>query len=328
MVDLLRILVVLHTLGHVEKLDRGTVSNYLTGAKHHYTITRALFATVSPIWGPQGTLHPMITMMLKSIPHRHRPAKLLLTPGWIHEGFTHCWTTQEFVAIALMFGWMLRSGEVCDVSWTEHLITWSMVTFSLHDHSDSDTDDHWHLMPMHLLRTTPCDMVDLNQASRKYQQEFRPTPGRINVCHIADPSLGATTWNHLCMATILQGWAILNDVDHMTSSELATRPLLAAPHTITLITREQVGAAMRTLARRRNENEATVVPHCLRKAGINTLANSAFVTHEDAYLRTVGHKSIAASSAYITPTPATSALVTAAMHTSTPDLPPLPTNTA
>ena len=117
------------------------------------------------------------------------------------------------------------------------------------------------------------------------------------------------------MATILQGWAILNNIDTMSTTDLATRPVLSAPGTNILITRQQVGDALRVLARRRHEDEATVVPHCLRKSGINTLANTDFITHEDAYLRTVGHKSIASSASYITPTPATSALAKRAMHT-------------
>jgi hypothetical protein len=248
-------------------------------------------------------------MMLRSIPTRHRPPKRILTSEWIHDGFTRCWTTQEYVAIAVMLGWMLRNGEACETAWSDHLLMWSMVDFRIHIHTDV-----WESLPMSDLRTRCCDMVVIHLPSRKFQPEERDMPGRVNVTHLADPSKGTTTWCHLCMASILQGWAIQNDIDVMSPSELAARPVLAAPHSPYLITDRHVSQALRRLAVLRHEDPKTVVPHCLRKSGINQLGNSAAITYPDTYLRAVGHKSIKASEAYTQPTPAMAALVTSALQ--------------
>lgn len=296
------------TLGHEEGLSRGTVSEYLTSAKHHYTVDSGLVgASVSSAWGILGHNHPLVTLMLKSIPVRHRPVKQLLTHDWIKDGFTRCWTTTEYVAIAFLLGWLLRVGEGCN-QFDRHTITWSMIRFSI------SVNGQWVPLPMTQLRTTPCDMVELCQSSRKYQEEPRLMPGRLNTCYLDDPSVGTTTWCHLCMPTLLQGWAISNAIDQMSDEILATRPVLAPPGSDRAITRKEVSDALRRLARLRHDNEATVVPHCLRMTGITELANSDVIENEDRYLRTVGHHYIKSSEPYIIPCPVAAAAVTAAQQ--------------
>jgi hypothetical protein len=307
-VDLLRLLVVLDALGHDQGLSRGTVSDYLTSTKHHYTVDRQFVdGTPASVWGSKGHNHPLVTMMLKSIPVRHRAIKRLLSPAWIKDGFDRCWNPLEYVAIAFLLGWILRVGEGCDMT-SAHHITWSMVHFSI------QTNDVWGPLPMTQLRTRPCDMVELKQQSRKYQEEPRLMPGRINMCHLDDPSLGATTWCHLCMPTLLQGWAIMNDVDHLSATQLASRPVLAPPGSDRAITRSEVSAALRRLARLRHEDEDTVTPHCLRKTGITLLANSSAIENMDRFLRTVGHHHIQSSEPYIVPDHSAAAAVSTIFH--------------
>jgi hypothetical protein len=245
--------------------------------------------------------------MLKSIPIRHRPVKQLLTREWIKDGFDRCWTITEYVAIAFLLGWMLRVGEGCN-QFDRHIITWSMIHFSI------CVNGQWQPLPMTQLRTTPCDMVELCQTSRKYQEEPRLMPGRLNTCYLDDPSTGTTTWCHLCMPTILQGWAIDNAIDRMSDQTLATRPVLAPPGSDRAITRAEVSNALRRLAQLRHENEDTIVPHCLRMTGISELANSTVIENEDRYLRTVGHHYIQSSDPYIIPGPTAAAAVTAAQQ--------------
>ena len=320
-VALCRLLLVAHHMGHVQNLAQATVSNYMSSAKNHYLLVSSLFTHISPVWGPKGKNHPLLSMLIRSIPYRHRPQKMILTPAWLHDGFVRCWSQQEYVAIVFMRDWMLRSGEACDTDWNGHLLMWSMVTFSVNTSSDI-----WVPLPLSDLRTTPCDMVTVRPDSRKFQDEPRDMPGRINFTHLQDPTLGVTTWCNLCTASLLQGWAITNHIDMMSPSELANRPILAAPHSSYVITARHVAAALRRLAVLRHEDPATVVPHCLRKSGINQLGNSSAITYPDTYLRAVGHKSIAASAAYTHPTPSMAQLVTSSLHTPSPALstsPPL-----
>jgi hypothetical protein len=77
-VDLCRILLVLDTLGHEQGLSRSTVSECLTSTKHHYTVDRQFLGSVARVWGEKGHHHPLVTMLLKSIPLRHRTPKKLL----------------------------------------------------------------------------------------------------------------------------------------------------------------------------------------------------------------------------------------------------------
>jgi len=313
MIDLLRLMLVLDTWGHEEQMSRLTVGNYLTGTKHHYTVERPLLgATVSSVWGPKGHNHPLVTMLLQSIPVRHRPMKRLLTTAWIRDGFQHCWSTHEYVAIAFLLGWVLRVGEGCN-ELDPHIIMWSMITFSVYWH------ETWQELPMSHLRGTPCDMMELHQQSRKYQEGPRCMPGRMNTCHLADPSLGATTWCHLCMPTVLQGWAILNNVDKMSPTERAQRPVLAPPGSIHAITRDAVSDALRRLARLRHEDETTVVPTCLRKTSITELANSEVINNSDRFLRTVGHHDLRSSEPYIVPGPLAAAAITAVQQLANPE---------
>ena len=307
----------LDTLGHVEGLSRGSVRDYLTSAKHHYLVDRQLFGPPSPAWGPRGHHHPLVSQMINSIPVRHRAVKRLLSDDWIRDGFERCWTTAEYVTIAVLLGWILRVGEGCDMD-SAHLLTWDTVTFSIFRHNS------WQTLPMSLLRTTPCDKIDLLPRSRKYQPEPRPMPGRMNTSHLDPPVTGVTHWCHLCMPTILQAWAIMNNVDHLPPTTLATRPLLALPGGAWPLSRAQVADALRRLARLRGEDETTVVPHCLRKTGISKLANSRLIENQDRYLRTVGHHHIQSSDNYVVPDATAAAAVTRAQH-QLPTLTP-PTN--
>jgi hypothetical protein len=295
-VDLCRILVILHQLGHVDGRTRGTVSNYYSSAKHYYTVTRAHLCSVSPIWGAKKEMHPRITLMLLSIPSSPPRIKFLPTPEWVRDGFMRgCWSPQAYVTIAFLMGWILRVGEGCDTE-SIHLLTWSAVTFKI-----QNADSTWHVLPWSALRTTACDLVELLPASRKYQDSPRPMPGRVNTCHLSDPSHGTQVWTDMCMATLLQGWALDNHLDTMPASTRDIRPILAAPDTNIVLTRDQVSDALRTLARLRGEDPINIFPHCLRTTGISTMANSGAARDTDLYLRTVGHHSGRSSDPYVYP---------------------------
>jgi hypothetical protein len=309
-VALIRLLVVTHHFGHIQLLARNTVSNYMSSAKYYYTLVSGLFGAISPIWGPKGHNHPLVTMLIRSVPLRHRLPKMILTHDWIHDGFNRTWTTQEYVAIALMRGWMLRSGEACATTWNGHLLMWSMVHFRIHIGHDL-----WQDLPMSQLRSRHCDVVDIYPVSRKFRDEPSTMPGRINFTRLADPSTGLSSWNNLDMATILQAWAILNDLDHRPPSALESRPILADPATNSVITAQAVSSALKRHALLRHEDPALVMPHGLRMSGINDLAQGSLIQDELTYLNTVSHRSTAASQDYLTSfSPTTAAHVTQATH--------------
>ena len=314
--DVCRLVMVIHTLGQDEGLSRGTVSDYLTSAKHFYTETISLFTPVSAAWGTKGVHHPHVTLALRAVPDKHRLPRMLLSPAWIQDGFRHCWTTWEYVAIALMYGWLLRVGEACPQLYQHHTMTWEMVTFY---------DDNDQPLPMRALRTQPCDLVGLQLASRKHQEHARLMPGRTSNHIIQDPRHGATSWCNLCMATILQGWAILNNIDRMTPVQLAQRPVLAKPGSDSTPARLDISNALKRNARRRGEDPARVAPHCLRQSPISWLANSPLIYNQPAFLRATGHKSMDSSTPYIVPGRYMAAAVTEALQPETEHPPTHPT---
>ena len=311
--DVLRLLLVLDTWGHEEGMARDTASQYLTGVKHHYLVERAFLGPASPAWGVKHHHHPLVAQMLQSIPPRHRAPARILEPEWIEDGFTRCWNRTEYVTIAVLLGWVLRVGEGCTTASLQHLIKWDMIVFAVYRHGQ------WHELPMDQLRITPCDKLDLKQTSRKYQDGPRPMPGRMNTCHWKDPGRGAIDWCHLCMPTLLQGWAILNDIDHLSAADRANRPVLAPPGSDEPLSRKDIAEALRKLARLRNEPEADVVPHGLRHTAISALANSSLIENADRYLRTVGHHYMQSSDPYVIPDDTAAAAVTAVQqHQLTP----------
>ena len=282
-------------LGHEEGLARQTVSAYLSNVKHHYTTELSLFGPPSSVWGPKGSRHPLITLTLNAIPRHERPPRMFLSHKWIKDGFDHCWSTTEYVAIAFLYGWILRVGEGCKPL-ESHIITWSMVTFYV-----SDLDGERSVLPMADLRTRPCDMVEVHLHSRKCQEEARRLPGRINTCHLADPSKGTTTWCGLCMPTLLQGWAIDNNIDRLSSATVDKRPVLAIPGTNQVVSPSMISKALRRNAHRRGEDEKSVVPHCLRHTPITQLANSSVADNPPLLLLATGHKSVESTDPYINP---------------------------
>jgi hypothetical protein len=120
-----------------------------------------------------------------------------------------------------------RRGRVrCDPGML-HTVTWSMVTFSVHDEGEE-----FRPLPMEELRVRPCHMVELLPTSRKYQPQPRVMPARVNMTMLRTPANGLRDWCQLCMPTILQAWAIANDVDHLSVQERADRAILAPPGAI------------------------------------------------------------------------------------------------
>jgi hypothetical protein len=311
MIDLCRILLVLNKMGHEQGLSRSTVSQYLTGVRHHYAVVLSSLdpqQQLSHVWGTPGHRHPLVAMMIKSIPEKHRPPKKVLSMEWIEDGFHNCWTQEEYVAITVLLGWVLRGGEGCDPNMI-HTITWSMVQFSV-----MDADDSCRPLQMTDLRSTPCDMVELLPTSRKYQDEPRPMPGRINMTHLKEPVTGLDQWCELCMPTILQAWAIKNEVDRLTPTERKSRPVFAPPGSTTPMSRTRLSNALRRNAQRRHEDVNTIMPHCLRKTGITWLANSEVANHPNILLRAIGHKQLTSAEPYVTPDVHMARLTTEAMH--------------
>jgi hypothetical protein len=318
--DLLRLLTVVHHWGHEQCLARGTVAQYVTNTKHHYLVDRLPFGDPSPAWGDKSHHHPLVAQLLHSIPERHRPLSRIVTTDWIKDGVEHCWTTEEFVAIAFILGWILRVGEATETADTQHLATWGMLSFQIY------REGQWRPLPMADLQSTPCDMLELHLLSRKYQHGPRLMPGRINTCHLRDPSQGTTQWCHLCLPTILQAWAITNRIDRLSQTARDRRPILARPSSDRAISAQAIARALRRLARQRHENEESVIPHCLRKTGITAMANNDTVTrNQDRLLRTVGHKSLQSLEPYVVPDASAAAVITAAQslrhrHLPTPPL--------
>lgn len=307
MVDLSRLIIILYELGHLQGLSRQTCSQYFTSAKLEALRLQDLLAQPIPAaWGRKGYHHPIISRALASIPQKSIKPHGIITKAWIKSGFLHTWTILEYVSIAFIFSWIFRIGEAA-LPQQEHNITWSMVTFSLL----STSDDMIPMTPEQLL-SQPCHMVSLELHSRKKQPLARPLPGRINFARFANPSQGCTRWSDLCIATILQGWAIWNHIHELPMHELATRPLLLSPDTNRCITPSEVTAALRRHAKYLGQDPKLFTPTDLRRTQITKLAHSNIPIQ--LYLQTVGHKSLEASQPYLTPDVESAKQVTAQLH--------------
>jgi integrase len=141
-------------------------------------------------------------------------------------------------------------------------------------------------------------------------------PGRINMTHLTSPAEGLDTWCELCMPTILQAWAIKNNVDRLSPEARKSRPVFAPPGSTVPLSRVRLSNALRRNAARRHEDVNTIMPHCLRKTGITWLANSEVANHPNILLRAVGHKQISSAEPYVTPDVRMARLATQAMHNS------------
>jgi hypothetical protein len=144
-----------------------------------------------------------------------------------------------------------------------------MVKFFTFDSGQQPTP-----FPMQLLCCKPADMVSLELESRKYQPHQRQMPGRINTIFLEQPAQGLDMWVNMCMVTILQAWAIRNNVQHMSPAQRRNRAVLTPPGGTHPLTAHQVSVAMKRNANRRLEDPSTVMPSCLRTTAITALANS------------------------------------------------------
>ena len=291
-------MIILNQWGHEEGLDRNTVAQYLTNAKIYHLEVLSLEIPPSPAWGIKGQHHPWISRTLKSIPRTSRRERMEITIDWIHDAFRHkVWDTPEFVAIALMYGWMLRVSEVTATD-SGHGVKWSMVTFFHLSESGALTP-----MPMTDLRSTPCGYVQLQLESRKYQSdEVRRMPGRMNTAHFVDPSQGLSIWSGLCVATILQAWAIANAIDVMTPHDRNARFVLTRPGTIdNVVTYLDIVNALHKQARRRPDVPGWIATHNLRASSITRMANSSVGQCPETMLLATGHKNLTSMEPYVKP---------------------------
>ena len=269
MVDLSRLILILYELGHVKNLDRNTCSQYLTDAKMEAMALQDLTSqTVSPAWGIKGKHHPVISRTLASIPKKSPKTHGIVTKEWIKFGFFNTWTVTEYVAIAFIFSWMLRIGEAA-LPQEEHIITWSMVVFYFISSSNEMVP-----MTMQQVMTIPCHMVTLHLHSRKKQPQARHLPGRVNFARLTDPSQGCSTWCDICIATILQGWAVQNRIDQFSDSELQFRPLLFSPDMNKCITPDEISDALHRNAVKQGQDPTLFTPTDLRPTSITKLAHS------------------------------------------------------
>ena len=293
--DLLRIILVADVMGHEHCLSRDTVDSYLSHVKHFYLTDLSLPQPPSRAWGAKGERHPLLRQTIQAIPEAIHKPQIFLTSKWIKHGFEHCWSETEYVAIAFLYGWILRAGEGCKPL-EDHILTWSMVKFYVVDEEGSEMT-----LPFSKLTEHICDMVRIFPESRKYQSHSRPLPGRVNKTHLKNPAAGTTTWCNLCMPTLLQGWAIRNKIHTMSRLELLHRPILTDPITQKVVTASQVSTALRRNARALHEDESAVIPRCLRRTPITQLANSNLVQSPSLLLLATGHKDLRSTAPYIDP---------------------------
>ena len=293
--DLLRLVLVVDYMGHEKGLARSTVTTYLSNIKHHYTSSILMPQPPSPAWGAPKSRPALLTLAVKSVPEHKRVVPRFLTKDWIHYGFLNCWTTFEYVAIAFLYGWMLRVGEGTNLI-QDHIVTWSMVTFY-----EFNKDDDIVIQPLSTLSSRPCYMVMIAPHSRKKQDKCRPIPGRVNFTHLADPATGIYQWCNLCICTLLQGWAIRCGIWKYTTAALEALPVLAAPGSGQVISAAQISQALKRNASLRGERTDDIVPKCLRRTPITQLANSSYAS--DALLMSLatGHKDPRSTQVYIEP---------------------------
>ena len=305
MVDLSRLLIILHELGHVKGLDRNTCSQYFTSAKTEALTLQELTTAspISPAWGTKGKHHPLISRAIASIPKNSPKPHGIITKKWIKYGFSHkIWSITEYVAISFISNWMLRVGEAA-LPQEKHIITWSMIKFYFISSSNEMIP-----MPLDQLNKTPCHMVTLTLHSRKKQPVARHLPGRVNFANFSDPSKGCTEWCDLCIATILQGWAIYNNIWQLTQEELDHRPLLYSPDLRRCITPEEITAALRRNAAAQDQDPSIFTATDLRRGSITKLAQSDIPI--ELYLQAVGHKQPESSRPYLVPDVKSAQLVT------------------
>lgn len=290
----LKLMYIIDQLGHVEGLARGAVSNYLSSAKRHYTVTMLLLGAPSPAWRSHGQTHPLVAATIAGIPLSTRPPRMILTTEWLRSGFEDCWTNEEWMAICFMYGWMLRIGEGCKPE-TEHILRWRHVSFYHMEGTE------YRRLPMTAIGQVRSDAVDLQFDSRKHQERSRLVPGRTNTGHITALDRGTLEWSGLCMVTLLQGWAIQNHLPSLPLEYWQDRPVLAVPGLNRVVTPLEVSNALKRHARQRGENPDRVVPHCLRHSGITKLANSAVGSATATMLAASGHMHAATLQTYIQP---------------------------
>ena len=282
-------------MGHEKGLARNTVSTYLSNVKHHYTSSIFLPQPPSAAWGVPKTRPTLLKLCVQSIPEHKRAIPRFLTKTWIRDGFENCWTTMEYVAIAFLYGWMLRIGEGTN-PFEDHIITWGMVTFY-----ELDVNENIVVQPLSTLPDRPCYMVVVQPHSRKYQEHSRPLPGRVNFTHLIHPMDGIYQWCNLCMCSLLQGWAIRCSIWRYTQAALADRPVLSSPGTHRVISAHAVSQALKRNAIRRGERTDDIVPRCLRRTPITQLANSAYATDASLMSLATGHKDPRSTQVYIDP---------------------------
>jgi hypothetical protein len=303
----MRLLLVVDHWGYTEGLSRNTVSQYLSSAKTHFIQDRAVIEEPSPVWGVKGVLHPLVSAAIKGVPQKRPTAKMQVDTQWFKDGFENCWMRAEFVAIAFIHGWMLRISEATETE-SAHTIKWSMVHFKV------QTTEGFRPLAGQELRRRSCDMVELAPETRKHQEVAREMPGRMNTRHIQDPSQGASTWQDMCQATILQGWALTCGLDTMPQEEQERRPVLMQPGNARIpITPLHVSNALKRQARRHPEREGKMTAHVLRHNGITQIANAAKPLPSATLLAASGHASMKSAKTYIHPGEAMARQVTEAM---------------
>ena len=92
------------------------------------------------------------------------------------------------------------------------------------------------------------------------------------------------------MITLLQGWAIQNNLPSMPVEQWKNRPVLTVPNSNQVISSVVVSNALIRHARSRGEDPNCVVHHCLRHSSITALANSSVGANTQAMLAASGHR--------------------------------------
>ena len=255
----------------------------------------AAWRTPSPAWREKGVLHPLVSVAIQGIPNNKPKTKMEVDTDWFQDGFEHTWTPAEYFAVTWIYGWMLRISEATEQANTNHTITWAMVKFKKQIPRGGMT-----MLTPNELRSRPCDMVELDPESRKHQEFARDIPGRMNTRHIQNPAQGVTTWQNMCQATLLQGWALMCNVDKMSLEEKAARPVLTYPGSeAKRITPLDVTNALQKQIRRTPDKQGRMTAHVLRHNGITHLANSKRSVSDQTMMATTGHASAKALATYI-----------------------------
>ena len=284
---LVRLIAFIDNMAYDQGLDKKSVSHYYSGAKcwHLHHLPLLLDIDTPGPWRDKGVHHPWVSQALRYLPETK--AEIVAVPRcWIKQGYFR-WSRHEYVAIAVLHGWIARRSEFIASSTPEHQVKWSMVSFL-----DIDgTTGALTTMPSVDIARRPCGMVKISPDSRKHQSKgtVRDIPGRVNITNLSCPSEGLDHWVDGCMATTMQTWYIITKADQLTEAEAQSTPMLADEFGV-VPSGERLTKLLKQVGQDNGANPKNVTLHGMRHGQISDLVNGQMANNALGAAAAAGHK--------------------------------------